>query len=111
MPSVELSVVGISHRVTDATMRKIARDLQNGPMKCSLVREPENKHDENAIKVVIKERPYRGLHLGYIARKVAREYAPAMDAGKMVNPKVWLVDLEEGSGTLLLRFKLAPRRK
>ena len=42
-----------------------------------LLREPDNLHDPNAIRVVIG--PY---YMGYIPRGVSKKLAPLMDAGQ-----------------------------
>ena len=42
-----------------------------------LVREPDNPHDLNAIRVEIV-----GFYLGYIPKEKAKELAPLMDEGK-----------------------------
>lgn len=47
-----------------------------------LVREPHNEHDPNAIRVELA-----GYFLGYIPRKIAEEYAPLMDKGKLFNAR------------------------
>ena len=49
----------------------------------SLVREPRNPHDENAIKVTAE-----GLHIGYIGRDEAEGLAPAMDAGDRIEASI-----------------------
>lgn len=43
----------------------------------ALVREPNNPHDPNAIRVELV-----GLYLGYVPRHIAKDLAPQMDAGK-----------------------------
>ena len=43
----------------------------------ALVRESENPYDSNAIKVSLA-----GLHLGYVPKRIAKELAPKMDAGR-----------------------------
>ena len=43
----------------------------------ALVREPDNPHDQNAIRVELA-----GLYLGYVPRYIAKDLAPQMDAGK-----------------------------
>ena len=43
----------------------------------AMVREPDNKHDFNAIRVGIGDR-----YLGYIPSGLAKTLAPKMDAGK-----------------------------
>ena len=43
----------------------------------ALVREPDNPHDSNAIRVEIG-----GLYLGYVPRHIAKDLAAEIDAGK-----------------------------
>lgn len=43
----------------------------------ALVREPDNPHDQNAIRVEIG-----GKYLGYVPRDIAQNLAPEMDKGK-----------------------------
>ena len=43
----------------------------------ALVREPDNPHDPNAIRVELA-----GLYLGYVPRYIAKDLAPQMDAGR-----------------------------
>ena len=43
----------------------------------ALVREQDNLHDPNAIRVEIG-----GLYLGYVPRHIAKDLAPVMDEGK-----------------------------
>jgi hypothetical protein len=48
-----------------------------------LVREPENSHDANAIRV-----EWRGQMLGYLPRKENRAVAAAMDGGEAVVARI-----------------------
>jgi hypothetical protein len=48
-----------------------------------LVREPENPHDRNAIRVV-----WRGHQLGYVPRAQNRAVASAIDAGERLSARV-----------------------
>jgi len=43
----------------------------------AMVREPDNKHDPNAIRVELG-----GKYLGYIPRDMAKILAPKMDSGR-----------------------------
>jgi hypothetical protein len=43
----------------------------------ALVREPDNPHDPNAIRVELAR-----LYLGYVPRHIAEDLAPVMDEGK-----------------------------
>ncbi|MGH2312882.1 HIRAN domain-containing protein [Streptococcus uberis] len=87
-------VAGIRYR--KANLRKIIEWLEydyefdryedNGYLKpinseyytqnVSLVREPENDVDKNAIKVLVGK-----THLGYVPKKIARKLAPLLDKG------------------------------
>lgn len=107
---LELEVVGMNHRVTISTLENLADDV---PLHCKLEREPDNAHDENAVKVVVIEKPWRkqhdGMHVGYIARATASVIAPAMDEGGERWPytDAWLtaIDTDTGTGELLLSTK------
>lgn len=107
---LELEVVGLHHRVTISTLSNLADDV---PLHCKLEREPDNLHDENAVKVVVVEKPWakkhEGMHVGYIGRVTASVIAPAMDAGGSEWPYVdaWLtsIDTVNGKGELLLSTK------
>ena len=43
----------------------------------ALVREPDNQHDSNAIRVAL----FGEFFMGYIPKDIARELAPMMDSG------------------------------
>lgn len=49
----------------------------------SLVREPDNRHDANAIRV-----EWRGRRLGYLPRKENRAVAAEMDRGGKVEARI-----------------------
>lgn len=105
---VELTVVGIQHRVTMSTRKMIADKLdKEGPVKCKLLREPDNSHDKLAIKVLISEGVYKNLHLGYIRRVVNQVWTPLIDSGKLVVKTGWLIELwpSEGEAEILVEVK------
>ncbi len=52
-------------------------------MRLTLVREPGNRHDRNAIRV-----EWRGQKLGYVPRAENRVIAPALDAGDRLSARV-----------------------
>jgi HIRAN domain len=66
-----------------------SRDLQYGE-PLILMREPTNKADRNAIKVL----EILGKPIGYVAREVAADVAPRMDRGEF-----WLADVLRASYT------------
>jgi hypothetical protein len=104
MKKLQLEVVGLSYRLTTATVDDLSDAV---PLKCELVREPDNEADTNAIKVVVMEKPFEKFHIGYIRRASATEIAPRMDKGKFPKHEAWLiaVDEEANKATLLVKFK------
>lgn len=99
---LDFTVVGLSYRVTPAKLEKLAGET---PLMAALVREPTNSHDENAVKVVITEKPYRDFHIGYLSRVVAAEIAPLLDAGMKVE-EAWLVEVDLVASTGELQAKV-----
>jgi hypothetical protein len=81
------------------------------PLAARLKREPENFHDENAIAVIVKEKPYRDFHIGYLTRQVASELAPRLDAGTFNPTEVWLTSVDAETGNGELRVKYVKERK
>jgi hypothetical protein len=64
----------------------------------TLEREPTNKEDPNAIKVLHE----RG-HLGYIGRELAAELAPAMDRGVLFEAHfvaIWALEYATTNGEI-----------
>lgn len=58
--------------------KAIANELAEGDV-LTLMREPGNQFDPNAIMVLD---PNTEIHLGYVAKEVAQELAPLMDEGR-----------------------------
>ncbi len=109
--TVELDVVGLQHRVTPSTRRYLARHVADEPMFCKLVREPENQHDENAIKVVIQEGSYKDLHIGYIQRSVAAVLAIMLDEGEISDVLLSIVDIDVDKGTAAAKLMFVSDRR
>jgi HIRAN domain len=99
---LELTVVGINYRVTPATIRELQELL---PLQCELIREPDNYHDPNAVKVVLTDRRWRrGFHIGYLSRQLATEIGPRMDGGKFPYVTASLGRLGNQEGLLQVRM-------
>jgi hypothetical protein len=83
-------VVGVTHKDnpgdTMTRLDKISRYCHHGS-KFSLVREPENEFDGNAIAVRQFFKGGGSVRLGYIAKALAVELAPKIDAGWEPNVK------------------------
>jgi hypothetical protein len=104
---IEITVVGMRYRVTDSTRRMMREHL---PFPVALVREPDNEHDENAIKIVVTEyfnHPYKDFHIGYLSRAVASEWAGPLDTGKLTIAEAWItgIDVDEGIATMLVKAR------
>jgi hypothetical protein len=80
----EIVSIGTSHR----DLKGIEESLKPGDM-LPLQREPDNAHDELAIKILDE----RGHHLGYVPRAKNEALARLMDAGKLlfgrIENKAW----------------------
>lgn len=103
----ETNAVGMQHRLTMSTRRMMVGYLRKHErIDVMLVREPDNQHDENAIKVVIRDSPYKGMHVGYLPRTVSSVYAPALDEMviQVVESWIWEVNPDEGTASLVIRF-------
>ncbi len=107
---IALVVVGLNYRLTTSTRRLLADKLKSEPIFCDLIREPDNRHDENAVKVVVKEGSYKGMHIGYIQRGVAAVLAVLMDEGGIQDETFALVslDVEQGECDAVFHF-MAPK--
>lgn len=72
---------GITTRITGVTFDDAQENIRMFGCKdigsFALVRERDNPHDSNAIRVAIGDRK-----LGYLPKAIAKTLAPEMDAGK-----------------------------
>lgn len=101
---LKIPAVGLRHHVTPATLREMNELC---PLKISLRREPENRHDENAIAVIVQEKPWKAMKVGYVPRQTASEIAPRMDGGKVQFTECHLtsIDADSGIGEMRLNFR------
>lgn len=81
LPNVwSVSVAGVTFEGRQAVLAELSRTQAKGEeLACELVREPDNPHDANAIKVLLN-----GKHVGYIPRLLAVSFAVWMDVGNAV---------------------------
>lgn len=96
-----LTVKGLRYRVTAETMRIMSDVI---PLAARLEREEGNQFDENAVKVILMDKPWKDFHLGYLARSVAAEIAPMLDNSTLEIKAVSVVsiDPDEGEGEILI---------
>lgn len=77
-------VVGVSFSPEYPTnIYRIAESVANMTAICSLHRDPQNEHDENAIRVDVN-----GTAIGHIPRLISMILAPKMDSGEKWNASV-----------------------
>ena len=111
---ITLTCVGLNFRWKRAT-RNMMPDWC--PFPVTFEREPDNRFDANAVKVVIagskKLTRLKGKQLGYLRAGVAAELAPKLDAGTIELVKAWIteVDPEGGDATIDVRFRDKPAGK
>jgi hypothetical protein len=101
--TMKFSVAGMSYRLTPAFMEQLSEQT---PIDCYFEREPENEHDENAVKILL-QRWQAGWHIGYVPRDVAAKLAPLIDSGKIQISSVWLVKVHTATfgGDLVIGFR------
>lgn len=96
VPKLELTCVGMRYRATPSTLEEISSAC---PLRVDVVREPDNLHDENALAVICREKPWRKMKFGYISRQTAAELSPRIDRGKLTLGESWLTEVDPDSGT------------
>ncbi len=112
MAKLELTCVGMNYRVTAQTRREMERFA---PLRIEIRREPENKKDENALAIYCLDKPWQGMHIGYLPRAVAADFAPLVDEGMLSFEGGILasVDADAGNGeiTVTARKLVKAKRK
>ena len=101
-------VAGTSHRNRDGTSRQAAirkHCFAGAPL--DLIREPDNKHDRNAIAIF-----YDDKQIGYLSADIANKYAPKLDAG-LISMEVHVDEVTGGYGDkstlgVNISIKIAP---
>jgi HIRAN domain len=109
---LEMPVVGLKYRVSISTRNALALDVKRGGLRVYLEREPENTHDENAVKVMMDGEPYNGLHIGYVKKDIAAVLAPVLDSGiPVITAKLLAVDMQDGTGEIVVTLKTPVQAK
>ena len=96
-------LVGMNYRVGIQQQEELAEKL---PFAVRLEREPENRFDKNAMKVVLME-IHPGSHIGYLSRDVAAKLARLVDGGKIEIEAAAVMEINEenGSGTVIISYR------
>ncbi|MDF2615438.1 MAG: hypothetical protein K0Q47_93 [Sedimentibacter sp.] len=74
---VKYRVVGTTHKNPNGTSRQEIISHLTKASKITLVREPDNEYDKNAIAVYANEK-----QIGYLSSAYAATFAPKIDAGR-----------------------------
>lgn len=106
----QVDVIGLKFRWKRDARQALAASIgARGIGGIQLVREPENKYDENAIMVLLPDRLHDGKQLGYIRRESAELLAPKLDSGELRIVSAKLVELLESddwsSGPMIVTFQ------
>jgi hypothetical protein len=114
----ELEVIGLRFRwKKDGRAALASMAAKSDITGIRLVREPDNKWDENAIMVMLPERLMGGRQLGYLHRQAAELLAPKLDSGSLevVSAKLMSldpgVDYNTGSMDIIFRDVATPAKR
>lgn len=114
-----VDVIGLGFRWKRDGRRALADMLAKRGSIASIriVREPDNKHDANALAVYLPKRILGGAQLGYLRATTAEVLAPRIDARTLTVQAATLLSLDEDddwkSGEIKVRFhdaKPKPRK-
>lgn len=79
--TIEIAVAGVMFEGRQDLLASLYREQEQGAAVAGMLeREPSNRHDRNAIKVLLAT-PTQGQHVGYVPRPLAAQLAPHLDAG------------------------------
>jgi HIRAN domain len=109
----QVDVIGLKFRWKRDARQALATAIGvRGIGGIQLVREPDNKYDENAIMVLLPDRLQGGKQLGYIRRESAAMLAPKLDSGELRIVGAKLMELLESddwnSGPMIVTFQSKP---
>jgi hypothetical protein len=79
-----LKVTGVSFPNLDGSSRQEILGNMSDNASISLVREPENEYDPNAIMVMADKK-----QVGYVSKEENIMIAPLMDSGALFEAEVW----------------------
>lgn len=111
-----LEVVGMGFRKGMTKERRVALGEMAGKRSitgCTLVREPDNPKDPNAIQVFLPERVMDGMCIGYLHREVAEVLAPHFDSGRTTVKSAKLESVDNAhrpNTTAILYVRFADKR-
>lgn len=108
---LDMSLVGMKFYTTKDARKVLANSLKKKALPVTLIREPDNPSDGNAIKVVATGRgALKGKQLGHVPAAVAEVLAPMIDRGEVVVTTANLdgIDLSKDTGSLVVNVVKDP---
>jgi hypothetical protein len=85
---VETRIAGVTFDNQDGTSRQALIRLVSVGEQLSLVREPHNPFDHNAIALLAAEGKAQGKQLGFVPRSLAAVLAPLLDEGLQLSATI-----------------------
>lgn len=79
----EIAVAGVTFEGRQDLLTALHREQERGVrLAGGLLREPDNRHDPKAIRVMVRTAAGGWRHVGYVPRDLAAKLAPRLDAGE-----------------------------
>lgn len=103
---IEIPVAGMKYRCAVSTRRMIQAHVEDETVECLLLRDPENPHDENAVKVLIENAPYTGFHIGFVPKDIAAKLAPLLDDADVTVAACIITEMDAVGATATLSLSL-----
>lgn len=108
---MKFPVMGIEYRLSPSSWRLIASAAEENPLQAFLEREPSNSQDPNAIRIVLDEEPWTGLHIGYVPREYAAGLAGKLDKRMVYIDSARLVNADPENPQAKLELRLGKPRQ
>ena len=81
--SINIKAVGVTFENRQGGLWSVLKSGQK--FKTILRREPSNKYDANAVKILVQREDGVTVHVGYVPRNISFWLAQKMDAGLIVH--------------------------
>lgn len=99
LTGIEFKVVGVTFDNDNGINRQVILATMKDTDPVQLVREPSNKFDHNAVKVMSGD-----MHMGYVGKQYVTILAPMMDQGRQFNASI--VELDKYKNSYYCKIKV-----
>ena len=98
----KFNVAGLSYRSDDIPNKWFHKpDADCDGLSAELIPEPDNKHDKNAIKVIVS-----GIHVGYVPRNLTANVKNIMDKFNVYEIDAYFIrDDDDESAEVVMFYK------